>query len=55
MSKAYILKNKLQNKIEILNNDFFKFRYNFKKTLNLFFFWYGSSSKKDLKKNYRKI
>ena len=37
-SKAYILKNKLQNKIEILNNDFFKFRYNFKKNSQLIFF-----------------
>ena len=53
-SKAYILKNKLQNKIEILNNDFFKFRYNLKKTLNLFFLvWF--EFKKRFKKNYRKI
>ena len=54
-SKAYILKNKLQNKIEILNNDFFKFRYNFKKNSQLIFFFFFSSSKKDLKKIIEKF
>lgn len=55
--KKNIIRNNLQKKIKLLNENFNKIKINIPTKKNLIFFWYGSASKHILKKiilNYKK-